>query len=297
MALSPRPAHQASFIGETYSTPTLSFSHASAFQSHPMSTSVCHTGILAVAGRKRPRDEAAPNLAADERELRSQINEVEDEWQYGPGMTLIKKSGYIADAGSQSGTWVEDQAAEKEARIADDAIARLREQQLRPSLRSNKSLRLERGAKCDIAPASGQPTAPSESFPVDQSSQPIVDRFTMHLGVGWRHISDDQHIQAAARGWARYIENHYPVSSPAIRLESRGLQSYLVEAVEGFFLFSEDLRQGRFVSKDAESAMRNLKCCPPAFDGSEIMMATESSPASETCPETHSAHSDSHMEM
>jgi hypothetical protein len=51
-----------------------------------------------------------------------------------------------------------------------------------------------------------------------------------------------------------------------VRLESRGLQSYLVETEEGYFLFSENLRQGRLVSRDLERAMKNLQASPVNFD-------------------------------
>ncbi|KAK3987553.1 hypothetical protein QBC44DRAFT_245620, partial [Cladorrhinum sp. PSN332] len=93
------------------------------------------------------------------------------------------------------------------------------------------------------------------------------------LDIGWSPISDDEHVQAAARGWARFIENRYPVTNAKILLESHGLQSYLVEATQGYFLFSENLRQGRLVSKLADQAFRNLKTSPPTFDGLETMSA------------------------
>ncbi|KAH9239825.1 hypothetical protein K456DRAFT_1825918 [Colletotrichum gloeosporioides 23] len=296
MALPPQPAHRASFSMESYASPAASFDQSVALQrcAHPAAVP---SGNLKVAGRKRSRDEAAPNLITDEPEPHAEHKEAEDEWEYGPGMVLIKKGSYVADASSQSGTWVEERAAEDEARKAREAITRLREQQQRPSLRSNKSQRLTQNNVHGFGAASQPvPASTAGSLPLQQASQPIVDHFTLHLGVGWRRISEDQHIQAAARGWARYIENHYPVSSAVIRLESKGLQSYLVEAVEGFFLFSEDLRQGRFVSADAEGALRNLKCSPPAFDGPETLAATES-PASESPSTTLAAEADIQMEM
>jgi hypothetical protein len=103
--------------------------------------------------------------------------------------------------------------------------------------------------------------------------EPTVDDFTIYLGIGWSRISADEHIQAAARGWAKFIENHYPVHDPEIRLQSKGLASYLVEAREGWFLFSEDLRQGRLISSSFARAFENLKNVPPKFDGHEILSA------------------------
>ncbi|KAL2018784.1 hypothetical protein VTK56DRAFT_412 [Thermocarpiscus australiensis] len=238
-----------------------------------------------VAGRKRSRDEASVNLDPPEKLVEAPaVKESEDEWIYGPGMTLIKRStGYVADASSQSGTWVEERAAEEEARKAE--AARLAQEQLaqsRPSLRSHKSKRLDMttptiaddrfssGRSSPTGRATRPMTASSDSL-----AQPIVDDFTLHLGIGWSRISDDEHIQAAARGWARYIENHFPVTNAKILLESRGLQSYLVEASEGYFLFAEDLRQGRLVSRTPEGALHNLKTSPPVFDGLDTMEASE----------------------
>ncbi|KAI1178239.1 hypothetical protein F4777DRAFT_130883 [Nemania sp. FL0916] len=239
------------------------------------------------AGRKRSRDEAGVNLDVEEAKLETveQVKEPEDEWVYGEGMTLIKSpSSYVASAGSQSGTWVEEKATADEKRKNDEA--RAINQQARPSLRSSKSQRLDMNA---VALPSAETQAsrvspvrdidPAVSTPgrsADISSQPIVDNFTLHLGIGWSRISEDEHIQAAARGWARYIENHFPVTNARIQLESKGLQSYLVEASEGFFLFAEHLRQGQLVSKDVNQTLVNLKSNPPVFEGLQVMTAAES---------------------
>ncbi|KAF5002277.1 hypothetical protein FGRMN_494 [Fusarium graminum] len=215
----------------------------------------------AAAGRKRSREEASDNL---EPELKSlPIEEPEDEWVYGPGMTLIKKSqSYVTDASSQSGTWVEEKKAAEDAAIkeARSFIRNPKLQRVSPTLPS--------------APAVSTSPFKSEVKPATQG--PIVDNFTLHLGIGWRRISQEEHIQAAARGWARYIENHYPVTNARILLESNGLQSYLVEANEGFFLFAENLRQGQLVSQTADGALQNLQNSPPIFDGMEVLSAAES---------------------
>ncbi|KAF6832502.1 hypothetical protein CMUS01_06902 [Colletotrichum musicola] len=295
MALQPQPAHQASFGMEPYASQAAPYSHPVSLQRCAPSAAPSNPRV---AGRKRSRDEAAPNLVTDEPEPHAAPKDSEDEWEYGPGMVLIKKGGYVAEASSQSGTWVEEKAAEDEARKAKDAITRLHEQQQRPSLRSNKSQRLEQNPTSNFGVAVQPAVIPmTEPLPLENSAQPVVDQFTLHLGIGWRRISEDQHIQAAARGWARYIENHFPVSSAIIRLESKGLQSYLVEASEGFFLFSEDLRQGRLVSKTVEGAMRNLKCSPPSFDGFETLIASASPATNDSFNGVLTAESDSHMDM
>lgn len=117
--------------------------------------------------------------------------------------------------------------------------------------------------------------------PSNYAMDPIIDHFTRQLGIGWKGIADEEHIQAAARGWARFIENHYPLSDVRIRLESKGLQSYLIEATEGFFLFAEDLRQARFVSQTATGALQNLQASPPCFDGADTLLRAKSPQPSE----------------
>jgi len=230
--------------------------------------------------RKRSRDEAGVNLDVAEAKLSTvePIKESEDGWIFGPGMTLIKTSSYVSEASSQSGTWLEEQAAQEKAR--KDQEARAVDQQTRPSLRTNKSQRLDMTSV--VLPENGSqsnrssPVRESEALTSAANAQPSIDNFTMHLGIGWSRISQDEHLQAAARGWARYIENHYPVSNVQIQLESRGLQSYLVEANEGFFLFAENLQQGQFVSKDLTRTFENLRSNPPIFEGAAPMSAASS---------------------
>ncbi|KAI0484628.1 hypothetical protein GGR56DRAFT_33893 [Xylariaceae sp. FL0804] len=286
LTMPPSAAHQGAFGMSAFphqSSPlsrVQPFGGSSAFPQTPIAPA-------STAGRKRSRDEAGVNLDVEEAKLETiePVKERDDEWVYGPGMTLIKSSSsYISEAGSQSGTWLEEKATADEVRRNDEA--RAINQQQRPSLRSNKSQRLDMKAvslpsgetqAARISPA--RDVVPATSTPglnADISSQPIVDNFTLHLGIGWSRLSEEEHIQAAARGWARYIENHYPVTNARIQLESKGLESYLVEASEGFFLFAEDLRHGQLVSTDVNQALANLKVSPPAFEGIEVMSAAES---------------------
>lgn len=271
LTMPPQPSHQAAFnmagLSHQPALPQKAFGSAN----FGVPVSSANLSAAPSTSRKRSRDEAAENLEADVPPP-APVQEPEEEWVYGPGMTLIKNTkGYVADASNQSGTWLEEKAAaEEESRRVYNSEKAM--------LRSSKSQRLDR---C-LDLSSVQSTAPNvESVSPTNTSfsragGPIIDDFTLHLGIGWRKISDDVHIQAAARGWARYIENHYPVTNAQIRLESKGLQSYLVEASEGFFLFAENLRQGRLVSQNVQGALRNLQSSPPTFDGMETLTAAES---------------------
>ncbi|ORY63969.1 uncharacterized protein BCR38DRAFT_343616 [Pseudomassariella vexata] len=265
--------------------------------------------MLKKTGRKRSRDEAAVNLDVEAAKLETiePVKEPEDEWVYGEGMVLIKKSSaYVADAGTQSGTWLEERAAEEEARKIEDA--RAIHGQHRPSMRSNKSQRLDLSSvsmSTNSTPATrSSPVRDitdaiiTPGFPADTRHQPVIDQFTLHLGIGWKRISDDEHIQAAARGWARYIENHFPITKVQIQLESKGLQSYLVKAAEGIFLFAEDLRRGQLVSRNMSRAFENLKVSPPAFEGAEVLTAaTTPQPSLENAPSMMVAAQDVDMDM
>ena len=276
MGIQPQPAHQSPF-GRPF------FSHQSQSLGHSASCSTQQRPHLAststFAGRKRSRDEAAANLDEPEKAPPApKVEEPEDEWEYGPGMVLIKKkTGYVADAGTQSGTWVEEKAAQDHARrLVEATIAQEKLSQERPSLRSHKSQRLD--LTKSLLPSGQAPQTNGGSTGRDTSPeapfQPVVDDFTMHLGIGWARLSEDEHIQAAARGWARYIENHFPVRDAKIRLQKSN-EAYLVEASEGFFLFAENLREGRLVSPDPQRALQNLRSYPAVFDG-PMMTAVES---------------------
>ncbi|EFX05545.1 hypothetical protein CMQ_3614 [Grosmannia clavigera kw1407] len=278
LTMTPQSAHQGSLDRRFFPHPSASFGLPSSW-----TQGLGQAFAPPPRGRKRSRDEAAVNLDSPEKvpPPAETVKDDEDEWEYGPGMILIKKSsGYVHDASTQSGTWLEESAAALEAQRQEDALlAQRRQAQDRPSLRSHKSSRIDLSARASAQAGSSRTSLghdlsdASSKTPSGAGSQPIIDDFTLHLGIGWSRLSEDEHIQAAARGWARYIEKHYPVTEPKILLESKGLESYLVEAREGFFLFGIDLHQGRLVSSDAQRTLANLKCNPPVFDGEHVITA------------------------
>ncbi|KAH7134821.1 hypothetical protein B0J13DRAFT_91572 [Dactylonectria estremocensis] len=266
LTMSPQPPHQTPLGMASFTN-----RHASprSFGSSPNQRAFFQSARPAVTGRKRSRDEASVNLEPDVSAL--PVEEPETEWVYGPGMTLVKsKTQYISDAGTQSGTWLEERKAAEEST----------RKELLALSRNHKSQRTDTSSNAQPSALTTAAASPlkvnAASSPTEGRQAPVVDDFTLHLGIGWRRISGDEHIQAAARGWARFIENHFAVSNARVVLESNGLQSYLVEASEGFFLFAENLRQGQLVSHTVEGALANLQCSPPKFDGAETLSAAES---------------------
>lgn len=109
------------------------------------------------------------------------------------------------------------------------------------------------------------------------TEEPIIDQFTHLLGIGWTRIASDTDVQKATRGWARYIENHYPLHAVEVLLTSKALEGAVlvfardssIVAQEGFFLFREDLSEGRLVAYDWETCVSRLQASPMLFEGDE----------------------------
>lgn len=127
-------------------------------------------------------------------------------------------------------------------------------------------------------------TLPPKSCPVG----PVIDSITIMLGVGWSRVNGDQDVLAAARGCARYIERHYPLSAAKLLLKSKALDASLMETREGYYLFQEDLNQGRLVSKNWDTCLVNLRNSTDIiFEGLETLYARRSpSPLSTQTLET-----------
>lgn len=227
-----------------------------------------HAETRTSAGRKRSRDEAAIDLEDSDfsQQDATAAFESQESREYTEGTT---PNGLPIDADSQTRTWAEEMAT-LSLPVTPPMI------QERPRLRNHKSQRLDLSAISAITEKLNTSVGhtPSSS-PIRQSPtrrEPTVDDFTMHLGIGWSRISSDEDMQAAARGWAKYIDNHFQITEPKILLQSRGLASYLVEAREGWFLFGEDLTQGRLVATSLDRTFEHLRISPPVFDGDEIMV-------------------------
>ncbi len=268
-----RPHFTSPFTNGTHQSPvTSSWSNLTPTGATPASA----------AGRKRSRDEAGSNLEDDYFPVQPPVAqpqpENEEEWEYGEGMTLIKPNGngYIIEASSQTGTWAEEKAEEEKAKLAAAALAASTPE--RPILRAAKSQRLHLSSTPSITEeilSNGTLVSPGSPERTNGHAEPTVDDFTRHLGIGWSSVNTaDTDIQAAARGWTKFIENHFPITDVKIRLQSKGLASYLVESNEGYFLFGEDLRQGRLVSTSLEKTWVNLRGPVPVFEG-DVMMVGE----------------------
>ena len=248
------------------------------------------TPISTHPSRKRSRDESAFDGESITSYFSSQQQQVntpapipEEEPVYGEGMTLLNpRTGMSIAAESQTGTWYEETVETQQ--LHSPAVS---EHHFRPRMPTRKSVRLDATVPLprqdDIAAA----VAPA-SPPKTVQDQPEVDDYTLALGIGWTKIaSEDPDTQAAARGWVRYIENHYArsIHGAEILSKSRGLNAYLVGCREGYFLFSDDLLEGRMVARDWQTCIQNLRVHPVEYQGQEILKAA-STPGPDDAPTT-----------
>ncbi|KAI9648561.1 hypothetical protein NHQ30_003197 [Ciborinia camelliae] len=292
LAMPPQSPPQHSCNRPTFTSP---FVKAPMSSPPPSSWLTPTSASQSAAGRKRSRDEA--DFEDDEYTLQAPVEPVivenEEEWEYGPGMTLIKPSkAYILSADSQTGTWLEEKEAEEKAQAALRAAS-----PEQPILRSAKSQRIDQSSTPSMVKeksvANGALSTPIQTG-VTGPVQPSIDEYTRHLGIGWSKFSADEDIQAAVRGWTKYIENHYPINNVIIRLQSRGLASYLIEAQEGYFLFGDDLKQGKLVSSSLEQTFKNLQGPVPIFEGDMLLEASETPKASS--PNVNAMTNNGHVE-
>ena len=225
------------------------------------------TSISTNPSRKRSRDETAI-LSEDGSyfpDFVARPPTIAEEPIYGEGMMLLDpQGGRPLSAESQTGTWFEEKQEEEARNKPHPQLPGFR-----PRLpTSRKSIRLSQSdvpsAACEQAPAS-----PPKALQIE------VDEATIALGIGWTRLANEDHdIQAAARGWSRYLDNHYAhhIHGAEILLKSKGLNAYLVRCEEGFYLFAENLLEGRLVGRSWETTLVNLRAQPPKFEGETTLI-------------------------
>jgi len=230
------------------------------------------TPLATNPSRKRSRDETASETAEAENQYLP-VNPPEpipEEPIYGEGMVLLDpRTGRALAAETQTGTWYEE-------KVEQEAVARQEAAAARPKIPvGRKSARLSQSSMrtgLDMPnPSMSAPASPLKSTPTAE-----VDEATIALGIGWSKMSsEDPDLQAASRGWARYLEVHYSgqVHGAEILLKNRTMDAYLVGCQEGFFLFAEDLLRGQLVGRTWDTALSNLRSQPIQFEGTEVLQA------------------------
>ena len=133
----------------------------------------------------------------------------------------------------------------------------------------------------------GTSTLPDPPLTTNRSEEPVVDEYSRLLGVGWRQPSPATR-QGSARGWARYIETHYPLTH--VEIVAQTSEVTLVRAIEGTYLFHENLREGRLLSRIHDDAIARLQQNPrnPHFEGLNSMTPNRQANAGHSSDEEHS---------
>lgn len=254
-------------------TQTTTSSPSSILPSTESPVSVPTPSEKSIVGRKRSRADVFEEVEEDLDDgsyvsQPAQAPKPRGEPIYGPGMTLIYPDdpiGYIA-AESQSGTWAEDRLSH---------VNKLRG--ARPAVISRKSQMRGMGAGPRLSQSPDKEngfTAPAvQDAPIDNGS---IDMTALYLGIGWKRVVENENLEAAAAGWARFIQNHFHLSDVVIQLYSEAQKAYLVQASELpgssplYFLFSEDLKTGRMLASSLDGVVRNLTQSPIQFEGGEL---------------------------
>ncbi|KAL8999574.1 MAG: hypothetical protein Q9188_005855 [Gyalolechia gomerana] len=107
------------------------------------------------------------------------------------------------------------------------------------------------------------------------------DPMALDLGIGWKSIGDDPDRQAAARGWANFIQQHYSIGAVKILAQGTGNVSILAEACGRFYVFYGDLRYGAFVAVSWSECIEEFRSNPYLeFESGRIIRALDSPEAS-----------------
>ena len=249
--------------------------------------------------RKRSRDDAEfeeAMIAPIEPSAPAPAPEPEEEPIYGEGMVLLNpRTGMGVSAESQTGTWYEEKV--EDSIVAAPPVSSKSNAGL-SDIHGRKSKRLDPSAPGldDIALSSMhqrlQNTTEDDNHRIltgnnSTPNEPLVDDATCLLGISWQRVGgDDDNMAPAVRGWEKYINNQYSayLQDCQITMKSRALNAYLVAARPvtfagtantAYYLFSEDLDQGRLVGSTWETCVKNLQSSPVLFEGPEVLRAAD----------------------
>ena len=217
------------------------------------------------ASRKRSRDEISPE---DEPILPpSRTPGISPTAMYVEGMTRINPlTGTAATAETQTGTWFEDQL---ERKLQPDAEAvEVQSSDSNDELPKRKVQRRDTSSNAEVPMSLNSTDAPQIT-----AADPTIDQYTYLLGIGWTHLGEDSGSIAMARGFNRYIDNHYPLTDSEVLLKSKSLDSYLVKTHQGYYLFPEDLTEARLVARTWEETLMNLQSSPIRFSWAQPLCA------------------------
>ncbi len=200
-------------------------------------------------------------------------------------------TGSASTAETEFRTWFEDQLAMKLQ--TDDEGKAIAMTGSEGELPRRKVARWDTSSNVDPTIAAN----PTESARASVAG-PIIDQYTHLLGIGWTYVGGNSNLAAMARGFGRYIDNHYPLRDTEVLAKSKSLDSYLTRTSQGYFLFKEDLSSGQLVANTWEDTLANLQCSPIRFSQAQIFAASRTPDTSRESDNTVSMVAESEdMEM
>ncbi|KAL9125182.1 MAG: hypothetical protein Q9217_005577 [Psora testacea] len=108
----------------------------------------------------------------------------------------------------------------------------------------------------------------SNTPPTNESKE--VDEYARLLGIGWAAPGDDSAGVASMRGFHRFIENNFSLTNVKIVAQHKKELVNLVQAAQGWFAFTDDLRRGQRLAGTKDQAIVNLKENPVKFEGKSM---------------------------
>ena len=187
---------------------------------------------------------------------------------YGEEIARINPlTGTASTAETQTGTWFEDQLEKKlQPNVGETAVQTKDSDGESPK---RKAPRRDASSSAGVAMAANPTNSPTATV-----AQPTIDQYTHLLGIGWTHVGEDASLIAMARGFTRYIDNHYTLTDPEVLLKSKSLEAYLVKSSQGYFLFSENLKEARLVARTWEDTLANLQSSPVQFSSEQPLSSS-----------------------
>ncbi|KAL8717133.1 MAG: hypothetical protein Q9225_005599 [Loekoesia sp. 1 TL-2023] len=105
----------------------------------------------------------------------------------------------------------------------------------------------------------------------DADATSINDPMTLALGLGWRSIGNEPERQAAARGWAKFIERRYTIDS--VKVLARRTDDYLlVVASDGIYIFTDVISHGALVARSWSECVAEFRVNPRLEFGDRRMI-------------------------
>ena len=152
----------------------------------------------------------------------------------------------------------------------------------RPSVSSRKSQR--KAAIDDESDQLGQLIMPHSLR--EATTEPLIDEATRVLGISWTRMDSTPNLLVSQAAYTKWIQNHYPaLRNVTVWFEYQAIPGYLVEATnvysgqKGYYIFSDNLTEGRLVTTEPDQLMPRLKMLPAlhlAAPGGHIRAETDS---------------------